>query len=208
MHKTLGDALFALGYRKSVWVNFVNINKHDFGAFAPAAPLLDFAKRYGAPAQRKGDLVGERFAAFVAQDVIRHPSNPLGIEANETYVLRDGERYDCAMTTTGADIAAYDSYFRPKHAALFPVTTPSPTPKPPTTPKPTPPPTTPAPIPPKPPATPEAQRVEELLAMLRAALYGFRAPILRPGIDAFLASEFARLALLRAVQVYREIMGA
>ncbi len=56
MHKTLGDALFAAGYRRSVWVSFADINKHESGVFNPGAKLLDFAGRYGAPEKRKGDL--------------------------------------------------------------------------------------------------------------------------------------------------------
>lgn len=204
MFKTLGEALFSQGFRRSVWVSFENINKHEFGIFDPSAPLLDFPRRYGS-AKRKGDLVGERYARFIVEDVIRHPSNPLGLESNQSYTLREGEEYDAKMVTTGGDIACYDSFFRPAHRSLFetPGTT---TPRPPvsTTPPPTtvPPVTTPAPGG----VTPEPQRVEELRSLLRDALSGFQDSNLRPGLDKLVSSELTSLALLRAVQVYRKIM--
>lgn len=206
MFKTLGEALFSQGFRRAVWVSFENINKHEFGTFDPSAPLLDFPRRYGS-AKRKGDLVGERYARFIVEDVIRHPSNPLGLENNQSYTLREGEEYDAKMVTTGGDIACYDSFFRPAHRSLFETpgtTTPRPpnstTPRPPVT---TPPPgTTPAPGG----VTPEPQRVEELRSLLRDALSGFQEPSFRSGLNKLITSELTGLVLLRAVQVFRRLM--
>lgn len=206
-HKTLGDALLANGYRKTVWVSYDNINRHEFGLFVPSAPLLDFQNRYGC-AKRKGDLVGERYARYKVEEVIRHPSNPFGIENNQEYVLRDGEEYDLKMVTAGGSLVVYDSFFVPRYDALFPARKPT-TPRPTTVPAP-PAPTTPPPnVPPAPvpQATPETQRVEELRTMLREAVVGFRSAADKPGIIRFIASPFAGLVLLRAVQVFRKVMS-
>jgi hypothetical protein len=127
MHKTLGEALFAIGFTQTVWVNKDNINKHDVGSFNPNADWsgsFDKAKfnaRYGAGAwDRKGDLVGERYARDVVEGVVRHPTNPLQILNNQQYVIAQQDDVDVKMVRGSGDAAIYDTFFLPLSNQLFP----------------------------------------------------------------------------------------
>lgn len=212
-HKTLGDALIALGYRRTVWIGG-NIGQRVTGDFNPTAPLLDFEARYGkGSAKRKGDLVGERYAKFIVESVIQHPMNRLGIKNNLTYTLRDGEEYDVKMVAGSNGLAIYDWLFRPAYRALFPEEQqpkpPAPKPSEPTKPAPTPVPprTTPEP-PPAPPTTPIVPldtRTNEIRQMVFDAVPRGSVPT---WVTHLAESPLVVLAIARAIEIYRKIMAA
>jgi len=106
----LGKYLASLGYKATVWVDFGNIAKHDYGTFnatvigpsdfpscyrRPIGPCIDaFNRRYGssqgggrltAPWLRKGDLVGERFS----QETLTSFFRKVGLQGTPTLLDRE-----------------------------------------------------------------------------------------------------------------------
>ncbi len=128
MHKTLGDALFAAGFTQTIWVNKNNIARRDVGAFNPGAQwggMIErnaFEARYGRGSwDRKGDLVGERFAEDIVETVVRHPSNPLNLLDNAAYVVTEQDRVDAKMVKgRSGNASVYDAFFIPQAGGLSP----------------------------------------------------------------------------------------
>jgi hypothetical protein len=157
MYDTLGGALFAYGFAKTIWVNKDNVAKRDVGEFDPAVRLnpngiwsaRDFESRYGTGSWfRKGDLVGERYAADIVETVVRHETNPLAIKSNRSYVLTEQDKVDVKMVKGIGNAAVYDSYFVVKERQLVTPVVPPIAPPVPIPPKPVKPPVVPAPPPP------------------------------------------------------------
>ncbi len=127
----LGDYLQSIGYRTTVWVDFNDIRKHDYGLFDPSvigpgdfpgcyavpnAPCIRaFNQRWGspqgggrltAPWHRKGDLVGERFS----QDTLQRFFDKVGLDGPPTELDRED-----AVLVAGA----WDGLIAPSGAGLI-----------------------------------------------------------------------------------------
>jgi hypothetical protein len=123
--ETLGDALFAAGYTKTVWVSYDDYSVRLHGEFNPAEHWLGdgatFELRYGAGSwHQKGNLVGERYSADLLEVLIHHPGNPLGLRNPGSYVVSLEDRQDAVMVSRGGSRSVWDEYLVPLAAALAP----------------------------------------------------------------------------------------
>lgn len=127
LYKNIGDALYVRGFHNSVFAGADHQSPLQHGAFSPASDWgvtrEAILARYGYDIQTSvGNTVGERFNRSTCEAVIRHSSNPLNMENNSTYSMSPADVDDTKLVCIGtnANLAAFDSYFRPEYARLFP----------------------------------------------------------------------------------------
>jgi len=137
LYSTLAEALWALGYTQTIAVKTLSPNTYSIGALNPNAPFdgqspVQFEARYGLSlAATKGNLVGERFAPFVLQDLRDHSSNPLNLSQSFDPYSSLASADAKYIRGRAGNTAAWDTLIIPLYDQLFPVDNPPPPPPPP-----------------------------------------------------------------------------
>ena len=116
--RTVGEGLYAVGYRDAAWFrqplpgevvpigsNGVPIQLIGRGFLNPAGQTP--AARYGQPdsGSYKGPIGGERFNSTDVTDVIRSPQNPLRLQGNASYALSGWDVPDLQRAVKGNQTA-------------------------------------------------------------------------------------------------------
>ena len=122
---TIGDALFAAGFTRTVWVSYDNVAVRVHGIFDPTHEWLgdvtSFELRYGAGSwHQKGNVVGERYSDDVMEFLVHHESNPFGLSDPDNYVVGLQDRQDAVMASRGSGRSVWDDYIVPLATNLAP----------------------------------------------------------------------------------------